>query len=167
MSLQDGVCRHVSDIWKANAMCGKHRTVNFRTENLLIWSLGQTNSYIKEVGFLSAPTNFLARWFRNFDSKTIGLTILSMTNGRISGRPSPGGTARQLWCIKSYDTSDMIMIHSLMIIPHYHTTYDAQRSSLGRLSEAVRGYIYIYIYKYIYVYIYIHTYIYIYIHTYV
>ena len=37
------------------------RTVNFQTKNLRIWSLGQTNYYIKEVGFLSAPTNFLAQ----------------------------------------------------------------------------------------------------------
>ena len=35
------------------------------------------------MGFLSAPTNFLAQWFRNFDSKILGLTILSMTNGRM------------------------------------------------------------------------------------
>ena len=34
------------------------------------------------MGVLSAPTNFLAHKFRNSDSKILGLTILSMTNGR-------------------------------------------------------------------------------------
>ena len=33
----------------------------FQAKNLLIWSLGQPNYYIKEVGFLSAPSNFLAQ----------------------------------------------------------------------------------------------------------
>ena len=37
------------------------RTANFQIKNLQIWSLGQTNSYTQEVGFLSAPTNFLAQ----------------------------------------------------------------------------------------------------------
>ena len=36
-------------------------TANFQSKNLLIWSLGQTNSYKKEVGFPSAPTSFLAQ----------------------------------------------------------------------------------------------------------
>ena len=36
-------------------------TVNFQTKNLQIWSLGQANSKTKEVGFLSAPSNFLAQ----------------------------------------------------------------------------------------------------------
>ena len=36
-------------------------TVNFQTKHLYNWSLGQTNSYIKEVGFLSAPSNCLAQ----------------------------------------------------------------------------------------------------------
>ena len=35
-------------------------TANFQTKNLEFWNLSQTNSYIKEVGFLSAPSNFLA-----------------------------------------------------------------------------------------------------------
>ena len=39
--------------------------------------MNQTNYYIKEVGFLSAPSNSLAQRFRNFDSKIIGLTLLS------------------------------------------------------------------------------------------
>ena len=46
------------------------------------WSLGQTKYYIKEVAFLSAPTNFLAQWFRNVDSKILGLTILSVKTDR-------------------------------------------------------------------------------------
>ena len=58
-------------------------TANFQTKTLYIWSLGQTHSYIKEVGFLSAPSNFLAQWFRNFDSTILGLTILSVTNSSI------------------------------------------------------------------------------------
>ena len=37
---------------------------------------------MKEVNFLSAPSNFLAQWFRNFDSKILGLTIISIKNGR-------------------------------------------------------------------------------------
>ena len=40
--------------------------------------MGQANACVKEVGFLSAPTNFLAQWLRNYDSKILGLTILSM-----------------------------------------------------------------------------------------
>ena len=34
------------------------------------------------MDFLSAPSNFLAQWFHNFDSKILGLTMLSMKNGR-------------------------------------------------------------------------------------
>ena len=40
------------------------------------------NAPSKEVDFLSAPSNFLAQCFRNFDSTILGLTILSMKNGR-------------------------------------------------------------------------------------
>ena len=36
------------------------------------------------MGFLSAPSDFLAQRFRNFDSKILGLKILSMKNGRSS-----------------------------------------------------------------------------------
>ena len=36
-------------------------TVNVQTKNLKIWSLGQTISYIKEVGVLSASSKFLAQ----------------------------------------------------------------------------------------------------------
>ena len=34
------------------------------------------------MDFLSAPSNFLAQCFRNFDSKILGLRILSMKLGR-------------------------------------------------------------------------------------
>ena len=58
-------------------------TANFRTKNLQIRSLSQINSQTKEVDFLSAPSNFLAQWSHNFDWKILGLTILSMKNGRM------------------------------------------------------------------------------------
>ena len=62
-----------------------YNTANIPTKNLEIWSLSQTNSWIKEVGFLSTPSNFLAQWFRNFDSKILGPTILSVRIDRIAG----------------------------------------------------------------------------------
>ena len=40
------------------------------------------------MGFLSAPSNFLAQWFYNIDSNILGLTILSMKNGRTRRRPA-------------------------------------------------------------------------------
>ena len=40
------------------------------------------NSYTKEVDVLSARSNFLAQWSRNFDSKILGLKITSMKIGR-------------------------------------------------------------------------------------
>ena len=52
--------------------------------------MGQNNSYIKEVGCLSAPSNFLAQRFHNVGSKMLGLTILGVTNGRNSVRSSKG-----------------------------------------------------------------------------
>ena len=35
------------------------------------------------MGFLSAPSNFLAQWFHISVSNVLGLTIISMKNGRI------------------------------------------------------------------------------------
>ena len=34
------------------------------------------------MGYLSAPSNFLAQWFHNSDSNIIGLKTICMTNGR-------------------------------------------------------------------------------------
>ena len=94
-----GECRSLGVVNKLNLLRnrfqhGHKMCQNFRSADVYVlfhlwyrWNLGQTNSYIKEVGFLSAPTNFLAQWFRNFDSKILGLTILSMKNGRKSYLP--------------------------------------------------------------------------------
>jgi hypothetical protein len=58
------------------------RTAKFPTTNPQIRSSGQAISQAKEVDFLSAPPNFLAQRFQNFDSKILGLRILGMKIAR-------------------------------------------------------------------------------------
>ena len=79
------------------------------------------------MGFLSAPTNFLAQRFRNFDSKILGLTILSMKNGRILYYAGPGpccswrGSAAARWRASERLVLYDIMLYSMLYSMLHHS----------------------------------------------
>ena len=124
--------------------------------------MSQTDSYIKEVDCLSAPSDFLARLFRNFDSKILGLRILSMKNDRRLQ------LAKSVIYIYIYIYIYICMYMYIYIYTYIHIyiyTYIHHTSPGGhapevRLRASLVGFIYIYIYLFIYLFIYIYIYMY-------
>ena len=73
------------------------------------------------MGFLSEPINFLAQWFRNFDSKILGLIILSMKNGRIP--QVHGGFPRSL------DSSDRSLLVCGLTVLHESGSWSSPQTA--------------------------------------
>ena len=127
------------------------------------------------MGFLSAPSNFLAQRFHNFDSNILGLTIISMKNGRNATRPRRSPKIRHKMYLHVLNCIKMSIVLGLRAIyghfagaPFIQPLLASVKRTLGK--AGFRGaksgaggqfltrelYIYIYIYIYIYnVYIYI------------
>ena len=68
----------LSQISNCQSLGRKNKHEILKTDRTYTHSCMDLSARTKEVNFLSAPSNFLAQWFRNFDSKILGLTILSM-----------------------------------------------------------------------------------------
>ena len=130
------------------------------------------------MGFLSAPTDFLAQWFRNFDSKILGLRILSMKSGRNDNDndknddDNSNGKYEQSWYKQKKQVKPLahnsfivlkvisnkpntLCIYVCMCIYIYIYTYNYMYSI--SLSLCIYTYMSVCTYIYIYIYIYIVT----------
>ena len=72
------------------------------------------------MDFLSAPSNFLAQWFRNVDSKILGLTILSVKVDRMAHRFKHALSAQANWTRTQHNT---MCIYIYIYIYTTHTQY--------------------------------------------
>ena len=78
------------------------------------------------MGFLSAPSNFLAQWFQKFDSNILGLRIISMKNGR---------TDRCLGIVNTNIICYLICGHRTITIKHHILKHHIPELPIDALSQ--------------------------------